>query len=93
MRLTAVVLAGGESRRFGTDKLAADLQGLTLLERAVSELPTDADLIIVGPKTEDRTSGDFRSRGAAGNQARGWSDRRLAGGPITRQRSDRRAAR
>ena len=50
MSLAAVVLAGGESRRFGGDKLAADLQGLTLLERAVSELPSDAQLIIVGPK-------------------------------------------
>ena len=28
MRLAAVVLAGGESRRFGGDKLAADLGGL-----------------------------------------------------------------
>jgi molybdopterin-guanine dinucleotide biosynthesis protein A/uridine kinase len=52
MSLTAVVLAGGESRRFGGDKLAADLAGLPLLERAVSELPSDAQLIIVGPERE-----------------------------------------
>jgi molybdopterin-guanine dinucleotide biosynthesis protein A/uridine kinase len=52
MRLAAVVLAGGESQRFGADKLAADLGSLTLLERAVSELPAQAHLIIVGAKRE-----------------------------------------
>jgi molybdenum cofactor guanylyltransferase len=52
MRLAAVVLAGGESRRFGGDKLAADLHGLSLLERAVTELPSEAQLIIVGPQRE-----------------------------------------
>jgi molybdopterin-guanine dinucleotide biosynthesis protein A len=52
MRLAAVVLAGGESRRFGGDKLAADLDGLSLLERAVTELPSEAQLIIVGPHRE-----------------------------------------
>ena len=52
MRLAAVVLAGGESRRFGADKLAADVDGLSLLERAVSELPAEAHLIIVGPRRE-----------------------------------------
>jgi molybdopterin-guanine dinucleotide biosynthesis protein A len=52
MSLAAVVLAGGESRRFGGDKLAADLHGLSLLERAVTELPSDARLIIVGPERE-----------------------------------------
>ena len=52
MRLAAVVLAGGESRRFGGDKLAADLDGLSLLERAVTDLPYDAQLIIVGPERE-----------------------------------------
>ena len=52
MSLAAVVLAGGESRRFGGDKLAADLHGLSLLERALTGLPSDAQLIIVGPERE-----------------------------------------
>ena len=52
MRLAAVVLAGGESRRFGADKLAADVDGLSLLEQAVSDLPAEAHLIIVGPRRE-----------------------------------------
>jgi molybdopterin-guanine dinucleotide biosynthesis protein A len=50
MKLAAVVLAGGESRRFGADKLSADLDGLSLLERALMSLPVDAELIIVGPE-------------------------------------------
>jgi molybdopterin-guanine dinucleotide biosynthesis protein A/uridine kinase len=50
MRLAAVILAGGKSSRFGTDKLAADLDGLSLLERAMGYLSADAELIIVGPE-------------------------------------------
>ena len=33
--VTGIVLAGGRSRRFGSDKLAADVDGRTLLHRAV----------------------------------------------------------
>jgi molybdopterin-guanine dinucleotide biosynthesis protein A len=59
MRLSAVVLAGGESQRFGADKLAAHLGGLTLLEQAVADLPEDAELIIVGPDRAIRRSARF----------------------------------
>ena len=45
----AVVLAGGASRRFGSDKLAARLGPDSLLERAVRGLPPDTRLVIVGP--------------------------------------------
>ena len=47
--LVAVVLAGGQSRRFGADKLDADLGDGSLLEHALAGLPADTDLIIVGP--------------------------------------------
>lgn len=48
--IAAVVLAGGTSRRFGTDKLAAEIDGRSLLDRAVSGLPADWLVIIVGPE-------------------------------------------
>ena len=47
--LVAVVLAGGQSRRFGADKLDADLGGGSLIDHALAGLPIDANLIIVGP--------------------------------------------
>ena len=48
-RLAAVVLAGGESRRFGGDKLAADIDGRSLLDHALDQLPSDARTAVVGP--------------------------------------------
>jgi molybdopterin-guanine dinucleotide biosynthesis protein A len=46
----AIVLAGGTSRRFGSDKLDAPLAGVPLLQHAVRGLPDDWLLIIVGPQ-------------------------------------------
>lgn len=37
--VTVIVLAGGESRRFGSDKLAAELEGTTVLDHLISALP------------------------------------------------------
>jgi molybdopterin-guanine dinucleotide biosynthesis protein A len=34
--ITAIVLAGGRSRRFGSDKLAAELEGTSLLSRTIA---------------------------------------------------------
>jgi molybdopterin-guanine dinucleotide biosynthesis protein A len=48
--VAAIVLAGGESRRFGSDKLAADLGGRSLLDHALDGLPTDSAIAIVGPE-------------------------------------------
>lgn len=45
-----VVLAGGASVRFGSDKLEARLDGVPLLQHAVRDLPDDWELIIVGPQ-------------------------------------------
>ncbi|HLT62669.1 MAG TPA: NTP transferase domain-containing protein [Microlunatus sp.] len=54
----AVVLAGGASRRFGADKLAAAVDGTTLLDRALSGLAADRTVIVVGPaRPVDRTVG------------------------------------
>lgn len=48
--IAVVVLAGGASVRFGSDKLAARLDGVSLLEHAVRDLPYGWELIIVGPQ-------------------------------------------
>jgi molybdopterin-guanine dinucleotide biosynthesis protein A len=59
VKLAAVVLAGGESRRFGTDKLDADLGQGSLLEHAIAGLPVDTDVIIVGPERAVRRPARF----------------------------------
>jgi molybdopterin-guanine dinucleotide biosynthesis protein A len=46
--VTAIVLAGGRSSRFGAPKLAAELDGATLLDRAVRAVEAVAGFVIVG---------------------------------------------
>lgn len=43
-----VVLAGGASRRFGSDKLVAPLRGTTVLDHLLDALPPDWDVVVVG---------------------------------------------
>lgn len=45
----AVVIAGGSSRRFGSDKLEAMLGSETVLDHALSALPADWEVVVVGP--------------------------------------------
>lgn len=47
--VTVVVLAGGTSRRFGSDKLGAPLHGSTVLATVVRSLPRDWPVVVVGP--------------------------------------------
>ena len=54
-----VVLAGGGSRRFGSDKLAADLDGRTLLDVTLASIPTDLPVVVVGPERPVRRSVRF----------------------------------
>lgn len=50
MGLVVIVLAGGESRRFGSDKLVALLDGRTLLDHALDGIPAGAMVAVVGPE-------------------------------------------
>jgi molybdopterin-guanine dinucleotide biosynthesis protein A len=46
-RILGVVLAGGQSRRFGSDKALAEVGGRSLLARAVAYLESQSDAVIV----------------------------------------------
>ena len=50
--VTVVVLAGGTSRRFGSDKLAAPLAGSTVLDTVLGLLPGEWPVVVVGPTRE-----------------------------------------
>nr|WP_232531488.1 NTP transferase domain-containing protein [Microlunatus antarcticus] len=43
-------MAGGESRRFGSDKLVTDLDGVTLLDATLASVPAGLPVIVVGPE-------------------------------------------
>lgn len=47
-RVAAVVLAGGTSRRFGSDKLQASLEGGTLLDRSLRAIAATWPIVVVG---------------------------------------------
>lgn len=50
-RLLGCVLAGGQSRRFGSDKALAILRGTTLLEHAIAMLGHQCDGVVVAGRT------------------------------------------
>jgi molybdopterin-guanine dinucleotide biosynthesis protein A len=55
--VTAIVLAGGRSTRFGADKLAAKLGATSVLAATIEAVATVADRIVVaGPSAPDRLS-------------------------------------
>ncbi len=63
-RVTGIVLAGGASRRFGTDKLAEPIDGVSLLERAVRVVAEVVDeIVVVG--APGRAEPQFGSKGGA----------------------------
>jgi molybdopterin-guanine dinucleotide biosynthesis protein A len=52
---SAIVLAGGRSRRFGRDKLAERLDGGTLLDHAIDAVrPVSAEIVVVAAPDEPR---------------------------------------
>ena len=52
--ITGIVLAGGRSSRFGSDKLEAELEGASLLSRTIAAVEPIVDIVIVaGPGLPD----------------------------------------
>lgn len=48
--VSVVVLAGGQSIRFGSDKLAAPLSGSTVLDHLIAALPAAWPVVVVGER-------------------------------------------
>lgn len=46
----AIVLAGGAASRFGSDKLAARVEGIPLLDRVLEAVATAQRVVVVGPR-------------------------------------------
>jgi molybdopterin-guanine dinucleotide biosynthesis protein A len=55
---TAVILAGGGSRRMGSDKLKLTLNGSTLLESAVARFSAGFDRVLVSVASPDARAGE-----------------------------------
>lgn len=55
--VSAVVIAGGRSRRFGDrDKALADVEGTPMIRRVVDRLPPDVDELVVNCRREQRAA-------------------------------------
>lgn len=55
--VTALVLCGGEGTRFGGDKVAADLDGRSVLDVLLESLPPEWDVVAVGPRRPTTRAG------------------------------------
>jgi molybdopterin-guanine dinucleotide biosynthesis protein A len=75
--VSAIVLAGGRARRFGSDKLRADLAGRPLVEHAIAGVAAVATdiVVVVG-------AGDERMPPAGPITIRTVTDREAGGGPL-----------
>src|SRR5687767_11558795 len=66
-RILGAVIAGGESRRFGSDKALAVLHGRTLLDHVLAAICTEcAAVVICGRKVDDLTCLRDRPRSGMG---------------------------
>ena len=84
MTATGVVLAGGESSRFGSPKLAAEIDGKPLLVHAIRAVAAVADEVIVaiGPSDRDRVAGQLERAGLDPNTVTLVHDARSGLGPL-----------
>lgn len=46
---SVIVLTGGTSKRFGSDKSQAKIGGVSLIQRILTSIPTEFETVIVGP--------------------------------------------
>lgn len=60
--VSAIVLAGGRSSRFGRDKLVEDVGGQRLLDLSVAAVRLHADeiVVVIGPDADTSIGGDVR---------------------------------
>ena len=96
--VSGIVLAGGASRRFGADKLAAVIDGVTLLDLAVQSLSgiVGEIVVVVAPGRPLPDIGPAIDRGEAGGhlaELRLATDPEPFGGPLVGLRSGLLAAR
>jgi molybdopterin-guanine dinucleotide biosynthesis protein A len=75
--VSGIALAGGRSSRFGSDKLAAEIDGRRLLDRVIERLAEVSDevLVVLAP-------GDERMLPNATGAVRRVTDPELHGGPL-----------
>jgi len=52
---SAMILTGGNSSRFGSDKSLAVIDGQTLLSHLLTDLAKDIEIVIVGPSFESKS--------------------------------------
>jgi molybdopterin-guanine dinucleotide biosynthesis protein A len=57
---SVIVLTGGTSKRFGSDKSQAKIDGVSLIARILASIPSEFETVIVGPDPMVRTS-DYRT--------------------------------
>ncbi len=70
--ISVVVLAGGSSTRFGSDKLAAPMRGSSVLDHLLDRLPKGWDIVVVGPhRATDRLVRWTREEPAGGGPLAG----------------------
>ncbi|MCK3682556.1 molybdenum cofactor guanylyltransferase [Maribellus sp. YY47] len=60
MQITAIILTGGKSSRMGTDKALLELDGKTLLSRAVDLCSQFCDEILISSDAEEHRVGSYR---------------------------------
>lgn len=51
MRILAALLAGGQSRRFGSDKALYSIDGVTLIEHSIAALQAQSDALVICGRT------------------------------------------